>query len=135
MTTELVDEIRTNQEFSLNQEFDWDSPIPATAQAAVALYGNDEDRLRLIAHESVTPGTLESLALVPTIEVRYAVAGNPATPLETLMRLTRDHARPVKFAANQTVDALPEERRLIARSMVESPLQRLRSRHFGSRAA
>jgi hypothetical protein len=109
--------------------------VSASAQAAVANYGSDEDRLRLVAHDSVTADTLEALSLVPTIEVRYAVACNPSTPLETLMRLTRDHARPVKAAANRTVDELPEERRLIARSMVESPLQRLKSRHFGSRAA
>jgi hypothetical protein len=129
LTTEL------DHEFLLTEEFDWDAPMSATAQIAVANYGNDEDRLRLAAHESVTADVLDALSLVPSIEVRCAVAGNPAANLETLMRLTRDHARPVRAAANQTVDALPEDRRLIARSMVESPLQRLKSRHFGSRAA
>jgi hypothetical protein len=129
MTTEL------DHEFLLTEEFNWDEPISASAQMAISTYGCDEDRLRLIAHDSVRAESLESLALVPTIEVRFAVASNPATPLETLMRLTRDHARPVKAAANHTVDELPEERRILARSLVESPIQRLKSRHFSSRAA
>jgi hypothetical protein len=127
--------IELDHEFLLTEEFNWDEPVSPAAQAAVANYGNDEDRLRLAAHDSVTGETLDALSLVPTIEVRYAVACNPAAPLETLARLTRDHARPVKSAANHTVDELPEDRRLIARSMVETPLQRLKSRHFGSRAA
>jgi Leucine rich repeat variant len=129
LTTEL------DHEFLLSDAFDWNGPIAAAAQTAVAAYGSDEDRVRLAGHASVTPDTLDALSLVPSVAVRFAVAGHPATPLDALVRLNHDRDRAVKAAAHQTIDELPEDRRLLAKSMVESPLQRLMSRRIGSRAA
>jgi hypothetical protein len=128
MSTEL------DHEFLLSDDFDWEAPIESSAQRAVATYGNDEDRLRLITHYSVTAETLDLLSQVPTVEVRYAVAMHPATPLETLVRLTRDSARAVKSAATTTLAALPDERRVLARSLIDSPIKRLKARAQRSRA-
>jgi hypothetical protein len=117
-----------DHEFLLSHDFNWDLPIEPSAQHAVARYGSDEDRLRLIAHDSVTADTLDALSQVPTAEVRSAVAMHPGTPLEALVRLTRDNARSVKAAASTALAALPAERRLLARSLTDSPMQRLRAR-------
>jgi Leucine rich repeat variant len=116
------------QDFSLAYSFHWDAPIGAATQESIAAYGSDEDRIRLASHFSVTANTLELLAVVPSPEVRLAVANNPATPWEALARMTHDHTRDVKLAANAAIDHLPDTQRSAARAMVVSPIKRLKSR-------
>jgi xanthine/CO dehydrogenase XdhC/CoxF family maturation factor len=122
MTMEL------GHEFSLAYSFHWELPISSTAQESIAAYGTDEDRIRLAGHFSATPDTLELLSEVPSPEVRLAVTNNPATPWEALARMTHDHARDVKVAANAAIEHLPDSQRNAARAMVASPMRRLRSR-------
>jgi Leucine rich repeat variant len=116
------------QDFSLDYSFHWENPITAAAQASVAAYGSDEDRVHLASHFFVTPDTLELLAAVPSPDVRLAVANNPATPWEALARMTHDQNPVVKAAANAAIDRLPETQRTAARGMAESSMRRLRSR-------
>lgn len=115
-------------DFSLNYAFHWDEPISAVQQESIASYGNDEDRVRLAGHPSVSPLTLEALAQALSPEVRLAAAQNRLTPLESLARLYRDHDRVVKAAATEAIAELPELQRAQVRGMVESPIQRLRAR-------
>ena len=122
MTMEL------GREFSLDFAFHWDQPISAAQQESIATYGNDEDRIRLAAHFSVTVKSLEAMATVPSPELQIAVANNPLTPLESLARMSHAHTRAVKIAANGVINELPEPQRIMVRSMVESPIQRLRAR-------
>lgn len=127
MTMEL------GQEFSLAYAFQWDAPISAITQESIATYGSDEDRILLANHFSVTSASLEALAQALSPDVRVAVANNPVTPLESLARMSRDHSRDVKAVANAAIDDLPEPQRAAVRAMVETPMQRLKSRRFGSR--
>ena len=122
MTMEL------GQEFTLAYSFHWELPISTAAQQSIAAYGTDEDRIHLAGHFSVTPDTLELLAMVPSPDVRLAVAENPATPWEALARMTHDHTRGVKVAANAAIEQLPDTQRNAARAMIASPMRRLRSR-------
>jgi hypothetical protein len=122
MTMEL------GQEFTLAYSFHWELPISTATQESIAAYGTDEDRIHLASHFSVTPDTLELLAQVPSPEVRVAVTNNAATPWEALARMTHDHTRDVKVAANEAIEHLPETQRNAARAMVASPMRRLRSR-------
>jgi hypothetical protein len=123
------------QDFSLEYTFHWDSPISVATQESIAAYGSDEDRIHLAGHFSVTPDTLELLAAVPSPDVRIAVASNPATPWEALAKMTHDHTRDVKVAANAAIDQLPDTQRSSARAMVESPLRRLKSRFSAESSA
>jgi hypothetical protein len=116
------------QDFSLDYAFHWDQPISAVQQESIAGYGNDEDRVRLAGHFSVTAVTLEALAQALSPEVRLAVAQNPLMPLECLARMSHDHDRAVKAAANEAINKLPELQRAQVRGMIESPMQRLRAR-------
>ena len=116
------------QEFSLAYSFNWDAPISTAAQESIAAYGTDDDRIRLACHFSVTVATLELLAMVPSPDVRLAVAENPATPVEALAIIASDHSKAVRVAGNAAIDQLPGPQRNAARAMVESPMHRLRSR-------
>ena len=116
------------QDFSLDYEFHWDLPISATTQESIASFGSDEDRIRLAGHFSVSVATLEAMAALESPEVQLAVASNPATPVEALALMARDHSRIVRSAANDVIDHLAGPQRDAARSMVGSPMQRLRSR-------
>lgn len=120
------------QEFSLAYSFHWELPIGTATQESIAAYGTDEDRIRLASHFSVTPDTLELLAEVPSPEVRLAVTNNPATPWEALTRMTHDHSRDVKVAANAAIEHLPDTQRNAARAIVASPMRRLKSRFSAS---
>ena len=115
-------------DFSLEYAFHWDQPISALQQESIAGYGNDEDRIRLADHFSVTATTLEALAQALSPEVRLAAAQNPLTPHESLARMSHDHDRAVKAAANEAISELPELQRAQVRGMVESPMQRLKAR-------
>jgi hypothetical protein len=116
------------QEFSLDYAFHWDLPITAVQQESIATYGNDEDRIRLAQHFSVSITSLEAMSSVSSAEVRRVVAANPLTPLEPLAKLSHDADRAVKAAALEAIAALPEEQQVALREMVVSPMQRLRSR-------
>jgi Leucine rich repeat variant len=116
------------QDFSLDYAFHWDLPITAVTQQSIATYGNDEDRIRLAKHFSVNIASLESMAQATAAEVRLAVAANPLTPLESLARLSRDHDRAVKAAANEAIGGLSDEQQAAVREMLASPIRRLRSR-------
>jgi hypothetical protein len=116
------------QDFSLAYAFHWDQPISTSTQESIAAYGSDEDRIRLASHSSVTVATLGLLAMVPSPTVRIAVADNAATPPEVLALIANDHSRSVRVAGNAAIDLLPEAERDAARALVESPMQRLRSR-------
>ena len=69
------------QESSLDCPFHWDQPISAMQQESIATYGNDEGRIHLAGHVSVTPKTLEAMAAMPSPAVQLAVASNPARRL------------------------------------------------------
>jgi carboxylesterase type B len=116
------------QDFSLAYTFHWDQPISTSTQESIAAYGSDEDRIRLVGHSSVTVATLGLLAMVPSPVVRLAVADNPATPPEALALIANDHSRAVRAAGNAAIENLPEAERDAARALVESPMQRLKSR-------
>jgi Leucine rich repeat variant len=116
------------REFSLDYAFHWDQPISAMTQQSIATFGNDEDRIRLANHPSVSIASLESMAEVSSAEVRVAVASNPLTPLESLAKLSHDHDRAVRAAAMDAVRELPAEQQAALRGMVVSPMQRLTSR-------
>jgi Leucine rich repeat variant len=117
-----------SSEFSLENAFAWNYPINTAVQVSIAAYGCDEDRIHLASHFSVSSDSLDKMSLVPSAEVRLAVASNPTTPPEALMRLIHDHDRAVRAAANETVAALPEHTRAIVRSMPQSRIQRLKAR-------
>lgn len=114
--------------FSLNHEFGWETPINAMTQQSIAAYGNDEDRVRLASHFSVSLDSLEVMSLVTSPEVKLAVIQNRSTPTGALVRLSHDHDRFVRAAAKHAIAELPEKARVAAKAMDESPLQRLRSR-------
>jgi hypothetical protein len=116
------------QDFSLDYEFHWDEPIDGPVQEAIATYGNDEDRIHLAGHFSVSVAALELMAAVPSPEVQLAVAENPATPVEALAKMASDHSRVVRSAANDAIAQLAEPQREAARSLTQSRVQRLRSR-------
>jgi hypothetical protein len=116
------------QEFSLDYAFHWDLPITAVQQESIATYGNDEDRIRLAQHFSVSVKSLEAMATVPTPEVRLAVVANPATPVEALAQLASDHSRVVRAAAHEAIDKLEGPARDAAKALTRSRMQRLRSR-------
>ena len=116
------------QDFSLGHEFRWDEPIGEMAQVSIATYGSDDDRVRLAHQFSVSPDSLEAMSELSTPEVRLAVAGNPRTPPDALRRLAKDHERAVRIATIHTINSLPEQLRLAAMPVSESPLQKLRSR-------
>jgi hypothetical protein len=116
------------QDFSLDYAFHWDLPITAVQQESISTFGNDEDRIRLAQHFSVTMVSLESMSDVSSPEVRTAVASNPLTPLESLAKLSHDSDRAVKAAAITAISELPEQQQAAVRGMVVSPMQRLKSR-------
>ncbi|HEY1529609.1 MAG TPA: hypothetical protein VGF80_02240 [Galbitalea sp.] len=122
MTMEL------GQEFSLQYAFGWDEPIAGPVQQAISMYGNDEDRIRLAGHFSVSRESLEAMADVPTPEVQLAVAANPATPVEALAKMASDRSRFVRAAALNAIEQLPGQQRDAAKAMMGSVVQRLRSR-------
>jgi len=117
-----------NSEFSLKHSYDWDEPIAAPIQQAIATYGNDDDRLQLAEHASVSVGTLESLSLVSSPHVRLAVARNTSTPPEALVRLTHDSDRFIRAVAKQSISELPDNLLAVAKAIPDSPLARLRAR-------
>ena len=116
------------QNFSLDYAFHWDQPISAVQQESIATYGNDEDRIRLDQHFSVSVKALEAMAAVPSPEVQLAVANNPATPVEALAMMASDHSRVVRSAANEAIDQLEGPQREAAKALTRSRTQRLRSR-------
>jgi hypothetical protein len=97
-------------------------------QISIAAYGSDEDRVILVNHFSVSHESLETMSLVPSAEVKLAVANHPDTPPATLVMLMHDHDRFVRAAAKRAVANLPARVRTAAISAVQSPVQRLRSR-------
>ncbi len=114
-------------EFSLGNAFRWDEPISEPVQVSISAYGSDEDRLLLVEHASVTPESLERMSLVPSAEVRLAVANHPLTPPEALALLTHDHQRFVRAAAKRAIAQLttpPSD----AAPAAESAMQRIRAR-------
>jgi hypothetical protein len=128
MTMEL------GHEFTLAYAFQWDAPISEMTQQSITTYGSDEDRLRLAGHFSVSAASLDALAQVASTEARIAVAYHPATSLESLARLARDHTRAVRVAANSTINHLPADERAEVRAMIESPMQKFKSRRARSHA-
>jgi hypothetical protein len=116
------------QEFSLDYAFHWDLPITAVQQESIAAYGNDEDRIRLAQHFSVTPKSLEAMATVSSPEVQLVVAANPATPVEALALMASDHSRAVRSAAAEAIDKLEGPQRDAAKALTRTRMQRLRSR-------
>jgi hypothetical protein len=116
------------QEFSLDYAFHWDQPISAVQQESIATYGNDEDRIRLANHPSVSVKALEAMAAVPSPEVQLAVAANPSTPVEALALMASDHSRVVRAAAAEAIDQLDGPAREAAKALTQSRMQRLRSR-------
>jgi hypothetical protein len=128
MTMEL------GHEFSLAYAFQWDAPISDITQESITTYGSDEDRLRLANHFSVSSASLDALAQCTSAEARIAVANHPSTSLESLARLARDHTRQVRVATNIAINHLPVRERAEVRTLIESPIQRLKARRFGARA-
>jgi hypothetical protein len=122
MTMEL------GQEFSLQFAFHWDEPIAGPVQQAISMYGNNEDRIRLANHPSVTRQALEAMASVPAPEVQLAVAANPETPVEALAKMANDPSKFVRAAALNAIEQLPGQQRDAAKALMGSVVQRLRSR-------
>jgi hypothetical protein len=116
------------QEFSLDYAFHWDQPISAVQQESIATYGNDEDRIRLANHPSVSVKSLEAMSAVPSPNVQVIVAANPLTPVEALAAMASDHSRIVRAAASDAIDHLEGPQREAAKALTQSRMQRLRSR-------
>lgn len=115
-------------EFSLGNAFRWDESISETVQVSISAYGSDEDRLLLVEHASVLPESLERMSLVPSAEVRLAVANHPLTPTETLALLTHDHQRFVRAAAKRAVAQLTSPAGDGDDAVVATAMQRIRAR-------
>jgi hypothetical protein len=117
-----------SQEFSLDYAFHWDLPITAVQRENIATYGNDEDRIRLAQHFSVSAKSLEAMATVPSPEVQLVVGANPATPVEALAQMASDHPRAARSAAAEAIDHLEGPQRDAAKALTRTRMQRLRSR-------
>lgn len=66
------------------------------------------DLCTIAAHPNTPSQTLKELSVHPSYQVRSNVAGNPSTPLQSLMMLMEDRIASTKLSAKRTMASRPD---------------------------